>query len=180
MPTDRVSQFGLEAMGAVEVPTRVSQFGLEIGINEPALMRVSQFGWEILRSADAPPPPPVPPVLVPEARYIRRMRTAPHLSDEQVRNIHKWFQLDVQAGVGDGDPDSQGVNPKVCLRWSDDGGHTWSSEYWRDAGQRGRYNQRLIWNRLGQSSDRIYEISMSDPVQWVILQALLNVTRGTS
>lgn len=30
---------------------------------------------------------------------------------------------------------TQGVIPKVMLRWSDDGGHTWSNEHWREVGR---------------------------------------------
>jgi hypothetical protein len=31
--------------------------------------------------------------------------------------------------------DVQGASPSVMLRWSDDGGHTWSNEHWKSMGQ---------------------------------------------
>ncbi|MGI9158928.1 MAG: hypothetical protein ACR2K1_04165 [Saprospiraceae bacterium] len=68
------------------------------------------------------------------------------------------------------------------LRWSDDGGHTWSNEYWRDMGQIGEYGKRVIWRRLGMTTklrDRVYEISGTDPVKIVIMGAELHVT-GTN
>ena len=66
------------------------------------------------------------------------------------------------------------------LRWSDDGGHTWSAEHWTSAGKIGETTRRAVWRRLGSSRNRIYEVNMSDPVKWVILSAHLNATVGRS
>lgn len=65
----------------------------------------------------------------------------------------------------------QGSNPQVMLRWSDDGGHTWSSEHWKSMGKIGAYNYRTIWRRLGMTlklRDRVYELSGTDPVKIAI------------
>jgi hypothetical protein len=62
------------------------------------------------------------------------------------------------------------------LRWSDDGGHTWSREHWTSMGAIGRYGQRVFWRRLGMSlklRDRVYEISGTDPVKITIMGAEL-------
>jgi hypothetical protein len=55
------------------------------------------------------------------------------------------------------------------LRWSDDGGHTWSSYKSREIGKIGKYGQRVVWNRLGQARDRIFEVKITDPVKvtWI-------------
>jgi hypothetical protein len=69
-----------------------------------------------------------------------------------------------------------GVNPQVMLRWSDDGGHTWSSEHWSPMGRIGEYYQRVFWRRLGMTlklRDRVYEISGTDPVKIAIMGAEL-------
>ncbi|HZW05394.1 MAG TPA: hypothetical protein VFF58_00670 [Candidatus Nitrosotalea sp.] len=66
-----------------------------------------------------------------------------------------------------------GRGPEVNLRWSNDGGHTWSNLYARDCGQAGAYTTRVIWNRLGRARDRVYEISMTDPAPWRIIDAYL-------
>lgn len=58
--------------------------------------------------------------------------------------------------------------PQMTLRWSDDS-HTWSNEYSRDCGQAGEYKKRVIWRRLGRSRDRIFEISVSDPIGWRVI-----------
>ena len=69
-----------------------------------------------------------------------------------------------------------GVDPQVMLRWSDDGGHTWSNEHWAAMGKIGEYNTRVFWRRLGMTlklRDRVYEISGTDPVKIAIMGANL-------
>jgi hypothetical protein len=68
---------------------------------------------------------------------------------------------------------------KVMLRWSDDGGHTWSNEHWASMGKLGEYGKRVIWRRLGMTTklrDRVYEVSGTDPVKIAIMGAELSVT----
>ena len=75
-----------------------------------------------------------------------------------------------------------GYDPQVMLRWSDDGGHTWSSEHWTSMGKIGEYGRRAIWRRLGMTvklRDRIYEVSGTDPVKIDIMGAELVLT-GTN
>jgi hypothetical protein len=70
-------------------------------------------------------------------------------------------------------------NANVMLRWSDDGGHTWSNEHWASMGKIGEYGKRVIWRRLGMTTklrDRVYEISGSDPVKIAIMGAELSAT----
>ena len=68
---------------------------------------------------------------------------------------------------------------QVMLRWSDNGGHTWSNEHWASMGKIGEYGKRVIWRRLGMTTklrDRVYEISGSDPVKIAIMGAELTAT----
>jgi len=68
------------------------------------------------------------------------------------------------------------TDPQVMLRWSDDGGHTWSNEHWASTGKVGEYGKRVIWRRLGMTTklrDRVYEISGADPVKIAIMGAEL-------
>jgi hypothetical protein len=70
----------------------------------------------------------------------------------------------------------QGANPQVMLRFSDDGGHTWSNEHWASMGKIGQYYRRVFWRRLGMTlklRDRVYEISGTDPVKIDIMGAEL-------
>jgi hypothetical protein len=69
--------------------------------------------------------------------------------------------------------------PQFMLRWSDDGGHTWSNEHWRGGGAIGAYGTRIIWWRLGMTlklRDRVYELSGTDPIQIAIMGAELKMS----
>ena len=70
------------------------------------------------------------------------------------------------------------TNPKAMLRWSNDGGSTWSREYWIPIGQQGKYKNRAIWRRLGTTRDRVYEVVITDPVKAVIVSANLKASVG--
>ena len=76
------------------------------------------------------------------------------------------------------DSGTQGVDPQVMLRFSDDGGHTWSNERWASMGRIGQYSKRVIFRRLGMTTklrDRVYEVSGTDPVKIVIMGAELAI-----
>jgi hypothetical protein len=78
---------------------------------------------------------------------------------------------------------TEGANPEAMLRWSDDGGHTWSNEHWASMGRIGQYGRRVFWRRLGMTMklrDRVYEVSGTDPVKIAIVGAelLLSPTRA--
>src|SRR5262245_59443195 len=101
----------------------------------------------------APPPEELPPYVAPsydlDARYIRRLRRAPHLDTEHVRIFYKKFELDLERGVGL----ATGGDPIVMLRLSRDGGHTWSEPVLMGAGRMGEYTKRVIARRLGHARE---------------------------
>ena len=71
-------------------------------------------------------------------------------------------------------PITQGSDPAIMLRWSDDGGHTWSNEHWSTTGKIGEYYRRVFFRRLGMTlklRDRVYELSGTDPVKIAIMGA---------
>jgi hypothetical protein len=68
--------------------------------------------------------------------------------------------------------------PQAMLRWSNDGGSTWSNEHWVTIGQQGKYKNRAIWRRLGMARDRVFEVVVSDPVKAVIVSANLKASQG--
>ena len=75
-------------------------------------------------------------------------------------------------------PATPGYDPQAMLRWSSDGGSTWSSEHWTSIGKMGQYSNRAIWRRLGFGRDRIFEVSISAPVKAVIISANLKASAG--
>jgi hypothetical protein len=141
-----------------------------------------------------------------EQRWLRRWRALPTGQNNLTRTIHHQLQLDCQTGVGglyddpdflaqqmpglilqqdnggivvEGEPNNSVPLPQVMLRWSDDGGHTWSNEYWRDLGPIGATYTRVIWRRLGatmKSRDRVYEVTAADPMVTAIMGAELEVS----
>ena len=110
-------------------------------------------------------------------KWLRSWRAIPTGQNTLKRSSQHNLQLDCEAGVGINS--GQGEDPQVMLRWSDDGGHTWSNEYWQSIGKIGQYFKRCIWRRLGMTlklRDRVYEVSGTDPVKITILGAEVFVT----
>jgi len=108
-----------------------------------------------------------------DGKIIQRRRRLPPVSNNLHRLIHSKFQLDCRTGVGT-DGTNQGQQPTVMLRYSDDGGQSWSSEKWAQLGRIGQTQARVIWRRLGQSRNRVYEITVTDPVDIAIMGADLD------
>ena len=120
-----------------------------------------------------------------DGNTIRRLRRCPHLTTDLQRQYFDELQIQFQPGVGlEGitDPplnaETVGANPQAMLRWSSDGGSTWSNEHWSAIGKVGRYNNRIIWRRLGWARDRIYEVVVTDPINAVIVSANLKASAG--
>lgn len=114
-------------------------------------------------------------------KWLRRWRALPSGASNLNRQAHHSLQLDCKAGVGL--VSGQGEDPQVMLRWSDDGGHTWSNEHWASMGALGRYGYRTYWRRLGMTTklrDRVYEVSGTDPVEIIITGAELLISPTNS
>ena len=113
-------------------------------------------------------------------RWLRSWRALPTGQNNLKRTAQHSLQLDMETGVGINI--GQGSDPQIMLRWSDDGGHTWSNEHWVSVGKIGEFYRRAIWRRLGMTlkiRDRVYEVSMTDPVKTAIMGAELFAS-GTS
>jgi hypothetical protein len=86
-----------------------------------------------------------------------------------VTNTYSGPDIDGAEIVTESFPATPGYDPQVMLRWSDDSGHTWSSEHWASMGKIGEYGYRTFWRRLGSSRDRVYEVSGTDAVKIAIM-----------
>lgn len=102
---------------------------------------------------------------------IKWMRSWLAPSSDMKRVRHSKLQLDIEAGTGLID----GTDAQAMLRFSDDGGHTWSNELWRSMGEIGEYAKRVIWNRLGitKGQPRVYEVSGNASTKTVLIGAYL-------
>lgn len=110
---------------------------------------------------------------------ITRQRIAPHVTKGLGRIFHNGLQLDMETGVGL-DGTGQGTDPKVMMQFSDDSGHSWSNEKWASIGRIGQRKARAIWRRLGVSRDRVYKITITDPVKVTLIGAELDALQGAS
>ena len=104
---------------------------------------------------------------------IRRVAVSPPLHANRRRATMHRLELDMESGVGL--VTGQGDNPQAMLQWSDDGGKTWSNEYWAEIGKIGNYLTRVAWNRLGMFRQRQYRVEISDPIPVAILGAYAEV-----
>ena len=113
-------------------------------------------------------------------KWLRSWRALPTNQNNLKRTAQHSLQIDMQTGVGLNT--GQGSDPQIMLRWSDDGGHTWSNEHWMSIGKIGAYGTRAIRRRLGMTlklRDRVYEASGTDPVKISIVGAEL-ILSGTN
>ena len=110
-------------------------------------------------------------------KWLRSWRALPTGANNLKRTAQHSLQLDCESGTGL--VTGQGSDPEIMLRFSDDGGHTWSNEHLSKMGKIGEYYRRVFWRRLGMTlklRDRVYEISQTDPVKAVIMGAEVIIT----
>lgn len=89
-----------------------------------------------------------------EGAAIRRYRQAPHISDENKRVFYHSLQVDMEMGtVPTG-------TPTALMRYSEDGGHTFTADKSVNLGTAGQYAKRAIWRRLGSSRDRVFGVTL--------------------
>lgn len=109
---------------------------------------------------------------------IRRLRRTPSVQREQMGMLFPSLRVFVEPGLGL--QSGQGSDPQIAMRYSDDGGKTWSNELVRSAGAQGQYTQLVEFNRLGYARyPRQFEVVVSDPIPWRLMGAWLNPPRGT-
>jgi hypothetical protein len=102
---------------------------------------------------------------------IHRVRTAPHISNEQNWSFYNRFQLDLQVG-------QSASSPSVSLDWSDDGGHTFRTSPIVATPTDATFAGRVVWRRLGRSRDRVFRITITDAVPIALIAAYLDVEQG--
>lgn len=112
---------------------------------------------------------------------IRRRRACPHVSSALKYLTVNSIQVDMESGVGlDGASTVQGHDPQAMLRFSKDGGHTWSNEFLLPIGKIGKRKKRVIHRRLGISRDWVFELTISDPNKIAIIGAQLDAVARAS
>jgi hypothetical protein len=103
-------------------------------------------------------------------RWLRRWRALAQTTEAAQR----FSELTVDMQTGAGVPN--GFDPHISLRWSNDGGHTWSDERIKGVGRLGSTIKTVKFNRLGSTrrfkpNGRVFELSSDDPFMVAILGA---------
>ena len=111
---------------------------------------------------------------------LKWVRRTPQLSAGGRRVFVSKFQLMAQVGHGLDGTAPVGVDPQVELRYSDDFGNTWSNPRKKSLGKLGEYSKRVIWRQLGQTRNRVWEVSGSDPVKVALMNAEVDAMPGAS
>jgi hypothetical protein len=109
---------------------------------------------------------------------LPRVRACSHLSADLHWQFFTALQIDMEAGVGL--TTGQGSDPKAMLQWSDDGGYTWGPEVWASIGKLGEKRTRVRWRRLGKSRDRVFRVTITDPIKVVMVGASVDVVAGAT
>ena len=118
------------------------------------------YQWDIDQKTDA-------------GKAIKRLRVCPHIHAERKRIFFSQLEIDMEKGTAD--QSGQGSDPQVMMRFSNDGGYTYSPiNIWATSGKVGARLTRVQFNKLGMSRDRVFEISMTDPVKVVWIDARIN------
>ena len=93
------------------------------------------------------------------------------------------MEVDFSFGAGlvnDGVNTQSSINPRVTLELSNDGGMTWTNPIYASMGKIGQYQHRARWQRLGTSRDRVFRVTVTEPVKVQMLSAMLDVEEGAA
>lgn len=109
-------------------------------------------------------------------RWVRR---APNLINMNQRNAFYRAELFMQVGTFPQNP-NPGWQPLIGLRFSDDGGQTWSNDKVAYAGHTGQYGWRVIWRQLGSGRDRVFEVYGWDPIPVALVEFYIRMVPGNA
>lgn len=99
---------------------------------------------------------------------IHRIRTAPHLSNEELYTYYLRLRVAMQAG------------PNPTLTWADDSGQTYNKPVAASARLIGTALQESAWRRLGKGKDRVFSMLITDAVEVCIVAAYLDTEAGSA
>jgi len=95
-----------------------------------------------------------------DSTRIPRERTTSTITDEEQRVRISSLQLDMEEGIGD---PNVATDTGMWMSWSKDGGHTYSDEIERSAGEAGDYSRRVMWRRLGKARNWTFRLRTWTP-----------------
>lgn len=95
------------------------------------------------------------------------IRQCPHIATGNTWQFFHKLWVDMQTGVGLNV--GQGSDPQLILEWSDDGGISFPNRLQVSMGKIGERRARANFRRLGKSRDRVWRVSITDPVKRIFI-----------
>jgi hypothetical protein len=135
------------------------------------------YGYELVGDATSNKVGYLDPLTYTEwSNTIRMEWTYQPVYAEQRLAFHDRLEVVLETGVGL--VTGQGSDPQMMLDYSNDGGQTWAALATKDIGAIGRYDTRVVWNRLGSARQRVYRASVSDPIPVNVTDTQIEVRGG--
>lgn len=108
---------------------------------------------------------------------IRGWRRTPSLQDENKWVYYEQIEFVMETGIAPAvpikNPDGSIRPAQLMLRWSNDGGQTWSNTYFLSVGLEGEYRRRVIKRMLGRARKRLWDVTWTDPYPFRFNDAFL-------
>ena len=111
-----------------------------------------------------------------DTEYIRRLRRTPHIYADYDWVYYKEFLMDIESGMGLAT--GQGSDPKIMVRYSDDGGKSFKNERMISMGKQGEYTRRVHLHKLGRARDRVFEVVITDPIPVRLVEGYIDADQG--
>ncbi|HEY1800089.1 MAG TPA: hypothetical protein VGG46_04065 [Terriglobales bacterium] len=112
-----------------------------------------------------------------DGAIIRGNRRSPTVDEENKWIYYDQIEFVMETGLAPSVPlfdgDDNPRPPQLMLRWSSDGGKTWSNTYYLSVGFQGEYNKRVIKRMLGRARKRLWDVSWTDPYPYAFNDAFV-------
>ena len=103
---------------------------------------------------------------------IRRTRITPIQYDKEAFRSVGVDRLEVRLGI-----DQHALtDPQITMRYSHDGGHTWSHHLARSMGNIGEYAKSITWNRLGIGREWLFEFTIAENMSFSIIDGMVQIS----
>lgn len=102
---------------------------------------------------------------------IRCVRTTPVQYDKDLFRLAGVDRIDLRIGINA----HSETSPQVTMRYSHNGGHTWSDHLSRNIGETGEYAKPVTWNRLGVGREWVFEFVIVEDMEFTIIDAVATI-----
>lgn len=112
---------------------------------------------------------------------VSRQFTSMYLESQGTTLFISEAELKMRSGQGLFRENKEGVNPVVNMKYSDDGGETYIDAGNKAIGEKGKFNTRQVWRRLGRTPySRLFRFTVKEPVRVELYKLTVNVQGGTN